>query len=182
MSVPTLSRMSAECEIRDVLATYAHAVDRQDWELLRTAFHPDAFDDHGPYRGDVDGLVQFLRAEFARVETSTHTLGQVWCHHHDVATVNAETVASAVHRHVRRDGSLVDLTFAVRYLDRFERRDGRWAIARRLVVVDRSRIDPVCRGADLASAFVRGRTDGRDPSNGVDGEGTWPSSAHPGTT
>lgn len=182
MTVPALSRMSAEFEIQRVLATYARAVDRQDWALLRTAFHPDAHDDHGPYRGDVDGLVDFLRGEFARLESSTHMVGQVWCAHHDVDTVSAETAATAVHRHVRRDGSLVDLTFAVRYLDRFERRGGRWAIARRLVVVDRSRIDPVRGGADLASAFVRGRTDERDPSHGFRGDDAWPIAGRPGTT
>lgn len=181
MSVPGLSRMLAECEIRHVLATYARAVDRQDWELLRTAFHPDEYDDHGPYRGDVEGLVDFLRGEFAGLESSTHSLGQVWCQHDDVHTVSAETVATAVHRHVRRDGSLVDLTFAVRYLDRFERRDGRWAIARRLVVVDRSRIDPVTEGADLAHAFLRGRTDERDPSHGLGGDESGPLGVQPGT-
>lgn len=165
MSTSVPERVLAEHQIRALLVTYARAVDRRDWDLLRTVFHPDATDDHGPYRGDVDGLVAFLADEFASVDSATHALSQVWCDHLDADTVRTETVATATHRHTRRDGSLVDLVFAVRYLDRFERRDGRWAIADRLVVVDRTRMEPVGAGAHLADAFVRGRPDDADPSH-----------------
>lgn len=164
MSDPTLARLLAEDEVRHLLATYARAVDRHDWDLLRTVFHPDARDDHGAYRGGIDGLVDYLDDAMSSVLSATHALAQVRCDHLDADTVDAETVATAVHRHVRRDGSLVDLTFAVRYLDRVVRRDGRWAISRRVVVVDRSRLDPVVAGDDLAAPFVRGAAGDADPS------------------
>lgn len=166
MSPDVLEQLLAEHQITRVLATYARAVDRRDWELLRTVFHPDAEDDHGPYVGDVDGLVAFLTEEMAATDSTTHTLGQVLVTHLDADTASVESHATAVHRHTRRDGSLVDLTFWVRYLDRFTRRDGTWRIARRTVVVDRSRSDPVVGGAALAASFTNGVAGPSDPSYG----------------
>lgn len=160
----TVQHLLAEQAIIRVLLTYARAVDRQDWALLRTVFHPDATDDHGPYTGGVDGLVTFLQEEMGQVDSATHSIGNVLIDHLDAVTAQVETYATAVHRHTRRDGGLVDLTFSVRYLDRLEARDDVWRIACRAVVVDRSRIDPVIRGADLADGFLSGRADRQDPS------------------
>lgn len=164
IDITDLDRLIAERAITRVLLTYARAVDRQDWDLLRTVFHPDAVDDHGPYVGDVEGLIAFLRHEMASVDSATHAIANILIDHVDGRTARVETTAAAVHRHTRRDGGLVDLTFCVRYLDRVEERDGSWRIAHRVVVVDRSRIDAVVRGADLADAYTRGRSDREDPS------------------
>jgi len=53
-----------------VVASYARAVDRSDWELLRSLYHPDAVIDHGAYAGDVDGFIDFVRG---RREGIVHT-------------------------------------------------------------------------------------------------------------
>ena len=47
--------------------------------------------------------------------------------------------------HVRQkiDGVLVDMTSHARFLDRLERRDGRWAIVERTAIYERDRLDPV---------------------------------------
>ena len=55
--------------------------------------------------------------------------------------------------------------FAGRYVDRFERRDGEWRIARRTVVHDWSRqlpTAPESLGLPLAG-FAQGRRDRTDP-------------------
>ena len=47
--------------------------------------------------------------------------------------------------HVRQkiDGVPVDMTSYARFLDRLERRDGRWAIVERTAIYERDRLDPV---------------------------------------
>jgi hypothetical protein len=47
--------------------------------------------------------------------------------------------------HVRQkiDGVPVDMTSHARFLDRLERRDGRWAIVERTAIYERDRLDPV---------------------------------------
>ena len=41
------------------------------------------------------------------------------------------------------DGVLVDMTSHARFLDRLERREGRWAIVERTAIYERDRLDPV---------------------------------------
>ena len=50
---------------------------------------------------------------------------------------------------------------AVRYVDRMERRDGEWRIAKRVMVLDWHRVEPVS-GVNVSMAG--GRRDRSDPS------------------
>lgn len=156
-------RLVDEQEIRHLLLTYARGVDRRDWDLMRSAFHPDAHDRHGPYEGDIEGLIVFLDAALADVESTMHLVGNILIEFADEDTARVETYALAMHREFRKDGTPVDLRFGVRYVDRVERRD-RWAIADRLVVIEWSRADDVVRGEGIAEQFVRGSRDRSDPS------------------
>ena len=56
--MPTLEHMIAELwdreQIRQCLHRYARGVDRFDRELILSAFHPDALDEHGKFVGTLD--------------------------------------------------------------------------------------------------------------------------------
>jgi hypothetical protein len=54
-------------------------------------------------------------------------------------------------------------TFGGRYVDRFERRDGEWKIADRVVVHEWSTLEPLT-AAFPGQRFVQGRRDGDDVS------------------
>ena len=57
-----LQTLIDRAEITDLLTRYARAVDRQDWELFRTVFTPDAHIDYtqvGGIAGDLDTVVGF---------------------------------------------------------------------------------------------------------------------------
>jgi hypothetical protein len=145
-----LRRVVAQQEIRDVLHRYCRAVDRADWGLLQLSYHPDAVDDHGSYQGDVPGLVAWLKQRFRDVSDSTHFLGQVL-----VELTSSETAFVETYFISRRlqppggdglsslgDDDLLAREVWGRYLDDFECRNGRWAIVKRLVVVDASYLSP----------------------------------------
>ncbi|HEY6762955.1 MAG TPA: nuclear transport factor 2 family protein [Baekduia sp.] len=126
----------SEPAIGRVLARYCVALDARDWDALRTCFHPGAAVDYGRLvRGSVDDLLAYLRAETATLEATMHVLGTCALDV-DGDRADAETYCVAEHLgpadHPWCRGQV---TAWVRYLDRFERRGGAWAIARRRAVI-----------------------------------------------
>lgn len=148
-------------EIRDVLATFARGIDRSDVEMVRSTFWPDGTFDHGRLAsGPVEGFLQQMP-----------TWPFVWTQHHLAQTMYefagdvafTETYCMAYHRR-RADESGVekDITIGVRYLDRFERRDGAWRIAHRVLGWDWNRIDPVDEKRDPGPTMTQGKRDRSD--------------------
>ena len=121
--------------ITDVLLTYAHAVDRQDFALARSCYHPDATDDHGRYSGGVDGLIDFFESLGSTLRCTTHQMGPPWIRFADADTALVETYC-LYRRETHGSPPEQAVMQGLRYLDRLERRDGRWAIAARRVVLD----------------------------------------------
>ena len=120
--------------IRRCLTEVARGVDRQDPELVRAAFHPDARDDHGEYIGGVDGFIEYANGMHRKYwDYTAHTLS--------LPTI--EIVGDEAHSEVhatcwlrRKGGSEMDLSI-VRYVDRLERRhDGVWRIADRVTCLE----------------------------------------------
>jgi ketosteroid isomerase-like protein len=140
---PELQRLLDQEAIHRKTVRYARAIDRMDWELLRSCYHPDAIDRHGAYDGDIDGFVEWLKPLLPAHESTTHFLGnQEIDVEGDVAF--AETLCIATQRDAGVDGGPpVDKTLIVRYCDRFERRAGAWRIAHRVVVYEPGRVDEV---------------------------------------
>lgn len=141
--------------IQDVVLRVARAINRCDEDLLLACYHPDATEDHGRYKGDIPGLLAYLRqrpmdpAQPPIQHAMTNTLVDL-----DGDVAWAESYGEV--RTVQPDGS-VARTFS-RYLDRFERRDGAWRIARRQVVLEGGR-----PGLTLTD-FAAGSRDRTDPS------------------
>jgi SnoaL-like protein len=157
---PELERVVAESEIRRVLSRYSRAIDRRDYELLRRCYHPGAIDEHGWYDGDVDGFVKFLQdGSPARFES--HFLGNPDVEvDGDVAWT--ETYCLALRR-VESDGREPrDRMQHVRYCDRFEKRDGEWRIAHRVVSYGHGRFDRVDEPTEFWDSHVRDRRDRSD--------------------
>ena len=114
--------------IRCVLQTYARALDRGDWDLMRTCFTADATDDHGPFQGGVDALVRGTRELMAEYWGTMHVLGQSHIEL-DGDTAAVETYALSFHRrHGRDGGGDEDTVTGIRYIDRFARTAGGWLV------------------------------------------------------
>jgi hypothetical protein len=152
----TLQRLLDRAEIHDLMAVYARAVDRADWEGVRRVYHPDAFDDHGDYKGGVDGFIRFAKERNGILPQGMHFLGQCLVEFgagqpdstHDVAIaetyfMTAHTLTAEGARGYRVPGAedeTVQLSHYGRYVDRVERRGGPWLIAHRICVFETTRL------------------------------------------
>jgi ketosteroid isomerase-like protein len=162
--MPTAGSLLDREAIREAMARYCRGIDRLNIDLIKSAYHPDAFDDHGPFKGlrddFVEWIVPFLRREY--VTTSHHLTTQSIELQGDVAHV--ETYAIVVQeKHTSNDTR--QLISNSRYVDRFEKRDGDWRIAHRVVVTDSARTDTVApwQGTSPISSMARGTRDDTDP-------------------
>lgn len=135
-----VQQMLDKHEIHETLVRYAHSVDRGDWALLRSVYHPDAFDDHVDYRGDLEGLIEWLAERFSKLDNSIHFLGNSFIEFiHDEQALVETYFASR--RLVNHQSSPVHAGQQCRqawgrYIDQFEKRQGQWRIARRTVLID----------------------------------------------
>ncbi|CAN5392161.1 hypothetical protein BH10PSE12_BH10PSE12_13270 [soil metagenome] len=150
--------------IEEILMRYSRAIDRNDPDLLRLVYWPDAYDDHLLYEGDVDGLVSFCM-EFTALMPTHHFLGNRLIELLDDAAAFSETYYQAYHN-MPAEGGRQDVTLLGRYLDDFVKRDGEWRIQRRIVVVDG--YTQVAATSDwdnglLAGVRMRGRGRPEDP-------------------
>jgi hypothetical protein len=128
-----LELLFAERAIQRVLTTYSRGVDRYDFDLVRSCYWPEGTDDHGSFVGGVDDFIAFVERSLNRFERTCHFLGNMLIDvdlSHDVA--RSETYAVAFHRYTDPDSYPTDMWAGLRYVDRFERRDGQWRIRRRV--------------------------------------------------
>jgi hypothetical protein len=158
-----LQRLLDEAEIRRVLQAYCRGIDRLDADLMASIYHEDAYDFHGSGAGlgkDFGrGVVE--RAANSRRFATMHFLGETTFAFDGDDVAHTETYIRA--SIVVEDGDAWRLeAFFGRYLDRFERRDGTWLIARRITVRDfmgATPVDPM-----LPERPFQGRRDAHDPS------------------
>tara|TARA_B100000686_G_C16459538_1_gene796348 strand:+ start:331 stop:858 length:528 start_codon:yes stop_codon:yes gene_type:complete len=125
--------------IRDVIMRYARGVDRLDEDLISSCYHVDSYDDHGHWKGPGKEFGPFFVENLPkRAHNTTHAVGNVLIEL-DPKDPNLAYVESYSLAHLRRtdENSEERLDFfSGRYIDRFEKRDGEWKIAKRVVVHD----------------------------------------------
>jgi hypothetical protein len=150
-------------EIVDVLHRYSRAVDRADLELLRSCYHPDAHEDHGGvFSGPAMAYVDALAPVLPRAGILNHLVTNVLVEFDAPAIARVEAYILTFAR-IKKDGEKFDTLTLARTVDRFERRDGRWAIAERRMSWEWNRDMPLCEGwgrgiiAADPSVLVRGR-------------------------
>lgn len=158
-----LQRLLDEEEIKRVHLRYCRGIDRMDWDLVRSCYHPDARDDHGEYVGGIEGFIEYGRANLPRFTSTNHCVcNQVVEVQGDVAF--AEHYAIAYHRIPAEGGEPEkDWVANTRYVDRFERRNGEWRIAYRRTLVDADRVQ-IIEETLVPRDQMRGHRDRTDAS------------------
>jgi ketosteroid isomerase-like protein len=137
--------------IHDCLMTYSRGVDRLDRELILSCYHEDAVDDHGVFIGN--------REQFADWAIAMHTKTHL-AHQHAILNYTCELDGDVAHTEayfmfigLNRQGTPLAWSGG-RYLDRFERREGRWAIAVRLCIRDWAPFDEIPEVLDQSTMTV----------------------------
>jgi ketosteroid isomerase-like protein len=133
-----LERAADIVEIRDALSRYCYGFDRGDVDLAASAYHEDATEAHGPFKGRALDFLSQMAPILRSFEVSVRHITNLRVElDGDTAWTEAAFIAF-----VREGGSQVDDIGSGRYLDRFERRRGEWRIAARLAVIDWWRREP----------------------------------------
>jgi hypothetical protein len=155
MSPEDLERVVIELQdrqaIHDCLMTYSRAVDRLDRELLLSVYHEDAIDDHGVFVGTPEEFADWAIA----MHTATHL-----SHQHCIFNSTCDLDGDVAHTEtyymfvgLNRQGAPFAMSGG-RYLDRLEKREGRWAIALRICVRDWAPLTETPETLDQASLTV----------------------------
>jgi hypothetical protein len=121
-------------EIVDVVARYCRGIDRRDFDLVRSCYHPDGAERHTGFAGGIDEYITWLGVVLAQYPATQHLIGQQLI---EIATHWVGPPGDP-----RVDYTRVDYTSGFRYVDRMERRGGEWRIAERLAVRDWTRKEP----------------------------------------
>jgi SnoaL-like domain len=173
MTQEFVERLADRAAIQDCLMRYARGVDRGDWELVLSTYHPDAYDAHGDYRGGMDGFVAWLDKRLAGVDNSMHLLGNCLIEFAGPDFAFVETYFESrrmvppneSQRAELPPGAAMCRQVCGRYADQFERRTGQWRVLHRTVVVESSSRSVALDGQRKESPSITwGRRDRDDPS------------------
>lgn len=145
--------------ITDQIYRYCRAMDRIDHELGYSVWHDDGTADYGEavFVGTGRGFVDHVCEQHAQLLVHSHQVTNV------VIELDGDHAASEAYVTARlrmeRGGKLLQMEVLSRYLDRWSKRNGRWAIDHRQTVMD---MDEVREVVPMKSLEVR--RDRTDPS------------------
>lgn len=126
----TVDELEARAEITDVIKRLVRGTDRLDQELIASCYHPDGFDDHNSFRGSGVAFAKWVCDVLPHFDATHHFIADPYIQlQGNTAKVDTYCIA----HHVRADS---DMVLALRYVDRFERRDSQWLIAKRVCAFD----------------------------------------------
>jgi hypothetical protein len=128
-------------DITDILHLRVRATNRADPELAHACYHLGAIERHGEFEGFAADFID--RHSHSRPSAESPVKGSFHLITNVLIDFQSDDRARVESYHVcwrLTDGE--DTAIGGRYLDTFERRGGRWAIARRVVVFDWSRVEP----------------------------------------
>ena len=141
-------------EIFECLLRYTRGIDRHDVELARSAYHEDGRDDHAHFVGSGYDMIDWVNEAHDQLFRG---------HQHYIANVQIDLEGDQAHAETynlvvgqKRDG-LGHILGGGRYLDRLERREARWRIVDRIVIVEWA--DTYEEHADLAFPPTQDRSD-----------------------
>lgn len=152
-------------EITRLLHQVARATDRGDQQLFADAYHADGQDFHGVANGHVSGIVSALGDMNGWCVASHHSITNIDIRL-DGDHADVESYYTAFHRRSDETGEWDELLLG-RYVDRIERREGVWKIAKRICIFDWSSIAPgnlTPWTAAYDGDYVFGRRDREDAS------------------
>src|SRR5699024_3812966 len=126
-------------------------------DAIRTVFHPDAHDDHGTYKGGVDGLIEWIKNRHSGITFSMHSVSNCLIEFVDENKAIVESYCIALQKYPPEasvkltelvgtieipSDSPIDMTIARRYVDTITRLNDVWGIQERVVILDSVSVAP----------------------------------------
>ena len=148
--------------IRDCAQRYCRGVDRLDEALMKSAYWPDATDDHGVFVGNAMEFAEMCMIAHLKWRSTSHC---IFNHHIELDDdgIHARGEIYNVTYLFQADADVLD-TWHGRYLDLYEKRDGEWRIKERVCVHEGTHSEPVAAMDIDAPSFRQGDFD-RPSSN-----------------
>jgi hypothetical protein len=145
-------------EITDVIKRLARGTDRLDHDLIASCYHSDGVDDHNSFRGSGAEFAKWVCEALSNLTATHHLIADPLIQlDGDVARCDTYCIA----HHLGPDS---DLVLGLRYVDRFEKRDGKWLIRKRVCAFDWTytlTFDPAV-GFQFGEDFTVGKRDHTD--------------------
>jgi len=161
-----LADLLGRAAITEALHRYCRGLDRMDRELAESVWHPGGTADYGPmFTGTGSGFLDWVWPTHEGFARHSHMVSN--------ATIDgnlpgglavSECYVSVWLRWPPQGGIVRDLFGRGRYLDRWSRRNGGWAIDHRRYIDDLQRITESPASSLTDGTTATGRRDRSDPS------------------
>jgi hypothetical protein len=140
--ISTLEILLAKQEITEVIYLYCRAMDEIDRKLGLTIWHPDGTADYGViFTGTGAEFIEWVSGVHETMTDTSHQVTNILIEI-DGDTAKSECYVTAALR-MQIDGVLSDQIVRGRYVDRWSRREQRWALDHRQYVPDFDHAYPV---------------------------------------
>ncbi|MCB1688745.1 MAG: nuclear transport factor 2 family protein [Halioglobus sp.] len=147
MSDENIKELFARQEIHDVLCRYCRGLDRMDREMAYSVWHDDGTAlYHDMYEGSGHGFVDWVWEAHAPTERHSHQIANSLVEI-DGDSARSETYITVVlWTNPDGEGKQTEIVGKGRYLDRWSKRNGRWAIDHREHILDMQTLNELNRG------------------------------------
>jgi SnoaL-like domain len=128
--------MTEHAAITDQIYRYCRAMDRMDHELGYSIWHQDGLADYGPevFQGTGRDFVDHVCVQHSHLLHHSHQMSNVIIEI-DGDRAGSESYVTATLR-MKRGDVLKQMTVWSRYVDTWSKRDGRWALDKRIAIRD----------------------------------------------
>lgn len=160
--------LAAKQAITEVIYRYCRALDRMDRALAETVWHPGGTADYGPtmYQGTGAGFIEWVWAAHQAMLGHSHQIANVLIDV-DGDRAGSEAYVTATLWAAFEPPAITQIVSRGRYVDRWSRRDERWAIDHRHFIEDLTVTTTVPPEAVTGLDPSRARRDRTDPSYDV---------------
>ena len=160
MNQQLLDELVAKDAIREQIYNYARGLDRMDKDLAYQVWHPDGMADYiGTYEGTGAGFVDWVWPRHEPLVAHSHQITNILIKVDGNTAVSESYVMASLQGQPTENSATTRLVRS-RYADTWSKRDGRWAIDRRIAITDFITTEE----ATGPNQPTEGRRDRTDPS------------------
>ena len=126
--------LSSHDQIRQASSRFAHGVDRLNADLMKSAYWPDATDDHGFFKGNAHEFCDYVISTHKHLKATMHCMLNHLIQLDESSGFGQGEVYTVTYVLREHSGSEFIETWWGRYEDTYERRHGEWRIKTRLCI------------------------------------------------